>query len=515
MSIKNPCKCNNKESWARRSRRSGAGMCVIPKTDLSAVYLNTHAISEDGVIDDESGNGNDAQLVESHCGTFDGATVATANNNPLHNTTNISGKIIYINGTDRIASKWNTEKEFSFNQVSNIRLDFYLSNGTVFEFTSITMQDIPIHTIEWEFNNGELTWIADGVSGNATLTFNTVNNGIDPLKFSYIGFTTTLMYFEYGTAIFNFSEGGLSDTLYNSGTAGGDAILTGATLEDFWGSTQDIYHYNFLDGFDEWVHATDGIIRVPIGANVTQVGYIFIVSHPAGKWHNDAESKIQLPGALSAIQDGTPLTSLTDNKFLDWENGKVRGFEFVTVGTSIVEEVANGTKVFSPDGDTAYYKDLKYNIEIGKTYRYYIKVEEVWVRSFAYIGGVFIHFFEVDIGTILTGSILATTATSNVEVGKYTAGTGCIISKIYVWEEGTVPLLSYREMETNFNDANQVSCNMKENQHKYLIAYNAEKDLAEKLKIQKCLNVKDSEFVLVNDEEVVLTDDDGLILVAE
>jgi len=522
--------CNIKDSWDRRSRRQGA-ICTIPKTDLESVYLKSKTPS-DGIVYDEYGI-NDATLVQSNCGKFDGATYAVGGTDAITNTSNFTLSFLF-NYDDKTTVRQGLSNIYSAGQRQFMGLLYNptpLSSSVLFYFSDDGVATESISLVTTAVNVGDLCYLIvtfdNGyvditlnnltqdtiLTNNITLTFNSIFSpstsvlavacessiGLNPLN-------GRMYKIVIGTAEFNIAEGGLSNTLYNSGISGGNATLFGATLDDFWSETQDVYHYNIMNGFDLWEHDTNGIIRVPIGVSVTQSGYSFVSTNPDGKWHNDSETFIQLPDTLSAIQDATPISSITDNKYLEWEDGKVRNTSYQLE----VFDTPTGLRFFSLAGVPQVIFNA--TVKAGITYNYYI--ESIATTSSLYLQLSDAIFNGVANG-VFTGQ-LTPTLDGIIKLQRNIAPIDLLISKFYIWEEGTVPPLSYREMETNFNDANRTFCNMKENEHKYLIAYSNEKtDTKDLLKIQKCLKVKDSEYVLTNDDDVVLTNDDGIILVAE
>ena len=288
---------------------------------MQAAYLGKKQPSSAGVIYDESKNNNDAQLVQSSCGKFDGNTKAEGNTEDLYSPDYVPFKIIFTNPTTTsqqfLISKYNiyAGDGLSFAIfVKNKQVEFSLSqNGsdeTLYTINTI-LTDGEISTLEGAFEYGVLSGKLNGVD----FSFNTIEYSIylaSTAKIELGGlqgsnslkYTGQLIYAKLGNAEYNLAEGN-GDTLYNTGTAGGDADLIGATLTDFWSAKQDVYHYNFLSGFDLYENGTAGEeIRVPIGAIVNQTGYSYTDTYKAGKWHNNAETKIQLPTGLKAVVDG-------------------------------------------------------------------------------------------------------------------------------------------------------------------------------------------------------------------
>ena len=84
-----------------------------------------------------------------------------------------------------------------------------------------------------------------------------------------------------------------------SSTSDNDGVLTNSILANAWGATQDEYHYNLLNGFSLYEHASTADIRWPFknGAVKTltpPTGYSKTSDNPAGNYHNNAETLIDL-----------------------------------------------------------------------------------------------------------------------------------------------------------------------------------------------------------------------------
>jgi len=294
----------------------GFPYCLPTQDDLEAVYLGNILPSSAGVVYDESGKGNDAQLVNSYAVQGDGVVYASGNTDILHDGTNFTGGMIWFNKglTGSLGGKWlpaGAKKEFTFYKTAstNLRL-FYSGNGTNEAFLDFT---VPLgwNSLMYEFDNGELSYTLNGVTTSTTLTYASINtselvalallsqtNGLFPLN-------ANLAFFKYGNAEFNLCNGGLIEAIPNTGTAGGDATLFNATYPTLW-TTQDIFHYNFLNGFDLYENGTaEEEIRVPIGHTFAQSGYTLTSSNVAGVWVNGPglETEINLPDTLKAVVD--------------------------------------------------------------------------------------------------------------------------------------------------------------------------------------------------------------------
>ncbi len=447
--------------------------------------------------------------------------------------------------------------------------------------------------------------------------------------------------------VFAMSEGA-GGTLFNTGTAGGDATLSGATLSDFWSGRQDVYHYNMLNGFssvaittsahgltdivpsentklevvcsitnegqgvvlgaytsdesgryyvavyndsfvlgwgnesfvgrngtvafDTKVHTfliengslyVDGVLSDTntgtwSGTNteVLSVGGVYSVAkrdmtvylvriwennvlvadynfhsgikngfydsisggkltksgtsiyypaipaltnlldiknypltNPANRWHNGAETGIQLSPLYQDIQDSVLIASLTNNKSLEWINNdtKIRDANIVTTGTSIVEKVAAGTRLYAPDGDYVLYNFMSTKtIDENKTYKYYIVIEEFSGSGYAtiYLGGQYV---KLEVVGIVSGSVVASSTGNVIEI-KRSGVVDITISKIVVWEDGAIPPLFYEEMEEDFSNKHQVMMNMEDKKHRKLVMYDTPQTAENMTKIIKCIN---------------------------
>lgn len=76
-----------------------------------------------------------------------------------------------------------------------------------------------------------------------------------------------------------------------------DGTLTSATLSSAWGTTQDSFHYNILNGFSLYEHSSTAAIRVPFVNGVYRSfsppsGYSLTAHYPAGKKYIPAETTI-------------------------------------------------------------------------------------------------------------------------------------------------------------------------------------------------------------------------------
>lgn len=468
---------------------------------MEAVYFGKVAPSSDGVIYDESGNGNDAQLVNSYCIVGDGTVYADGNTENIHNGTFLDFDFIFK--VDSIApTEVNTL--YSKGTVSNTEfvariegddIKVFFGNGTLIEPIVIynKMTAGTWHRIYGNFNNGVVTLNYDGVMYTTILSFNTIlNSGLKSQMMVYGGaykLKGAMSKCQVGYAEYNLAEGGLCETLINTGTAGGNAQLVNAVLADVRAGKQDIFHYNILNGFDLYSNGVAGEeIRIPIGKTFSQAGYSYVSTNQAGKWDNNSGSELQLPASLSSVQDATPISSLTNNAHLKWVNGEIREFIRLEAGESTITEVPLGTRMRVPFSDAVSFTKSNVNIKTGKSYNVYIEMSE-YVSGYAYIslGGAVVAFVKLT-GAITSGVIHAIVDTTYIRVVSSGSNVDLTLSKVFVWEVGTVPPLSYQEWQSNFNEADIAFSNTEENKHKKLALYSSARSLDEVTKIEKCIS---------------------------
>jgi len=301
--------CKFKITWPRRRRQMYYG-CKLP-AGYVAQYFFKQAPSTNGLIIDESGNGNDVQLVQSNCLAGDGAVYAKTVPVVLHNGTNFRGGFIVNNrgNTGSIGGKWlptaNRELTFYLLNSTTIRM-FYSSDGVMEASVDFTVS-LGWITLLYEFKNGILDFVLNGVSGQYNLGITEIHAGLSELNIlaqtgGLFRLDADVAWFKHGDAEFNCAEGGKSTILHNVGI-GGDATILAFNMPTLWGK-QDVYHYN-IKGFDLWTNGVVGEeIRVPIGATVIEAGYTFVSTNPGGAWHNNAESALQLPATLKTVIDG-------------------------------------------------------------------------------------------------------------------------------------------------------------------------------------------------------------------
>ncbi|RMG80549.1 MAG: LamG domain-containing protein, partial [Chloroflexi bacterium] len=102
-----------------------------------------------------------------------------------------------------------------------------------------------------------------------------------------------------GTTLYDVSGNNLHATLYN------------ISESSFWANTQDVFHYNINKGSSLYTHATNNDLRVPYDLNghplsiTPPSGYSLASENPAGNWHNNAETKIQMMAGDANLAAGT------------------------------------------------------------------------------------------------------------------------------------------------------------------------------------------------------------------
>ena len=263
----------------------------------------------------EKSGGDNATLVQSNCATFSGAEYATGSSDAVHDGESISCKFIFkissFASDISLGGKYNTganQREIT-TYISSVAKNF-----SIF-YSSVGTNSIQItHSKVLDLNE----WYTVCIDFTATGITISVNDDVETFSYGGVLFSGTgdlqigasgtstrkfngeLAYFKMGTAEFNLAEGAGSK-FFNTGTAGGVATITGAVLTTLRAGRQDLYHYNVENGFDLWEHATLAPIFAPIGTTVTESGYTFTSTNPAGKWHNGAETGINFPASLSAI----------------------------------------------------------------------------------------------------------------------------------------------------------------------------------------------------------------------
>jgi surface protein len=114
--------------------------------------------------------------------------------------------------------------------------------------------------------------------------------------------------------IYNFAEGG-GDTAFDASGNGNHGTLINAVS---W-TKQDIYHYNFENGYSLYQHNTDTVanpdIRVPLGINPAITNYTKIEDvKPSQRNHNGAETKIDFNPYNAPKLDGLGISDYNQFK---------------------------------------------------------------------------------------------------------------------------------------------------------------------------------------------------------
>ena len=92
---------------------------------------------------------------------------------------------------------------------------------------------------------------------------------------------------------------GAGTTIYDASGNGNHGTATDITEANFWGETQDVYHYNLREGF-----SLSGGIKIPAqNSNLDAQGNV--LTNPASKFHNGAETKILQYPAPELIRKDT------------------------------------------------------------------------------------------------------------------------------------------------------------------------------------------------------------------
>jgi len=226
-----------------------------------------------------------------NCGNFSTGIAHTEHQVLFADGSNWNGEFKFKTATFATSQSFFSHRDTStwysmfFYILTNGDLFLYISESGSTAFENIKISTLAINThydLNITFNNGVVDWVINGVSGSATFaTFTSCWNGE---TFTGIGgirsgtatfniFQGQLYKAKIGYCDFNLSEGGGS-ILYNNST-GLNAQLTGVVLSTFWGTKQDVYSYNFVNGCDRWSHATLDDVYVQIGKTVTESGYTF------------------------------------------------------------------------------------------------------------------------------------------------------------------------------------------------------------------------------------------------
>lgn len=438
----------------------------------------------------------DLALVNSPTGVWDGNGYAMGGSDNLHTSTYLKFDVIFKEKSETdekpLMAKWDVDGRRSFYVGSASRHISIATSNNGTDQQNITLPPIlivgKIYHLDGEFNNGNLTGTIQELNQNGKVDVNgvripfsfTVNDNtlflgnddinfsigttlIDELPYSTLRYTDDIYYVRYGSAEFdmNHSNGYI---LYNKGS-GSDCELIGFDLLEFWKGEQNLLHQAYNDGFDRWVNGTMRM-QVHVGVIVNQPGWSFESTHPHINGHNGAPTDYQLSKAHQNTQNITPISSITGNKNLRWVNGEIVGFVRTTTGTSVIESVLNGTRFHSPNNDVAFMKQSNV-LSPGKIYEYALMVHSVVGSLRMYTAGYSATYTSAGIkrGTISTVSdYIAITITA--------LGDDFTISNFFVWEKGTIPPLSFDEIDENSANVNTTFCDVSvTNQKRNLTIY--------------------------------------------
>ena len=104
---------------------------------------------------------------------------------------------------------------------------------------------------------------------------------------------------------------------------GHDGVAGNITESSFWGTKQDGYHYNIVNGF-----RVSGSVKIPALADGSNAADGNIITNPSGDWHNNAETKIKLPPAPALI-----IADIDDFWFDSGDNAKAIGYSDLVANT--------------------------------------------------------------------------------------------------------------------------------------------------------------------------------------
>ena len=258
-----------------------------------------------------------ADFVESNCGDFDG----TDDYGDVGGNVNFTGAFdfrVQFNADDLSG----TPAFFGGSGADNVIIN---ASGTIRTRIDNTYYDISGITISTG-TDYKLRVVRDA-SDNLTyhvndVEYNTIASASGTFTFRYIGSRDGTSQFFDGclwdlrlqgefvtTRHYPMAEGN-GTVLYDAGTAADHATLTNITESTFWGNSQDVYHYNIVNGFEHYDDDATGlvVIRVPYtsaGGQITPTisGYTKNTNNPAGAWHNDAETKLQMSAVAPSLKD--------------------------------------------------------------------------------------------------------------------------------------------------------------------------------------------------------------------
>lgn len=289
----------------------------------------------------------DFDFKSSNCLTFDGVDDYVDISSALPDTNLMLGTGITVacwakrNGNAGSANMLFSHRDQStellqcaLHSTNGVTMQFRSSTNTLYSVRDTSVDDTVWHhyAFVFDFNGDEMRLYVDGVESDQT---NIVSSGSLDSAESYLGARSSTGggpnggYAHVNMANVFIKQSVLSDAnilaIYN-GTYSGSCLaryplaegagstvydisgndnhgtLTNFTLSNAWGTTQDVFHYNILNGFEEYDDDATGldIIRVPYKTDGTQItptisGYTKNQNNDAGNFHNDAETKIAAP----------------------------------------------------------------------------------------------------------------------------------------------------------------------------------------------------------------------------
>lgn len=90
---------------------------------------------------------------------------------------------------------------------------------------------------------------------------------------------------------------GAGTTIYDVSWNWNHWTAVNTTEASFWGSTQDLYHYNLLNGFRQSWN-----VKIPALVDGSGAADGNAITNPAGDRHNGAETKLKAPETPELIQ---------------------------------------------------------------------------------------------------------------------------------------------------------------------------------------------------------------------
>jgi hypothetical protein len=211
----------------------------------------------------------------------------------------------------------------------------------------------------------------------------------------------------------------------------------------------------------------------------------FPLTNPSGDFNNGSETEYQISELLNYIHKDYPFSSLTKNKNLEWDGAIIRNFSKQSSVTSIITQETNGTRINRPDIYSCYI------IQVGKlktntNYRYLMELEEIVGSSLLYLGSNYVIHTTVGVKT----GILNSGAGANINLQALTSNCNFVVSKFYVWEEGSIPPIPYSELK-KYNQCNFFCDTSVENQTKNITIYDKPLNDIDSLPLKKYLNQGD------------------------